>query len=59
MCGFVGWVNTEKDLMNERETIDKMTATLSRRGPDDSGIYMSRSFSRNSSKNATWVSFKT
>jgi asparagine synthase (glutamine-hydrolysing) len=41
MCGFVGWVNTERDLMSERETIEKMTAILSRRGPDDSGIYMS------------------
>lgn len=42
MCGFVGWVNTERDLMSERETIEKMTATLSKRGPDDSGIYTSR-----------------
>ncbi|KUO72386.1 MAG: asparagine synthetase B [Clostridia bacterium BRH_c25] len=41
MCGFVGWINTERDLMNERETIVKMTAVLSRRGPDDSGIHMS------------------
>ncbi|MHB1394442.1 MAG: asparagine synthase (glutamine-hydrolyzing) [Clostridia bacterium] len=42
MCGFVGWVNTERDLIGERETMDKMTETLSRRGPDDTGIYMSR-----------------
>lgn len=41
MCGFVGWVNTERNLVNERETIEKMTATLSRRGPDDTGIFMS------------------
>ncbi|HYE84300.1 MAG TPA: asparagine synthase (glutamine-hydrolyzing) [Clostridia bacterium] len=41
MCGFVGWVNMERNLADERETIGKMTATLSRRGPDDSGIYLS------------------
>lgn len=42
MCGFVGWINTEGDLMNEKGTMEKMTAALSRRGPDDSGIFMSR-----------------
>jgi len=42
MCGFVGWVNTERNLMSERDTVEKMAAALSRRGPDDSGIFMSQ-----------------
>lgn len=41
MCGFVGWVNLERNLTGEKETIEKMTGTLSRRGPDASGIFMS------------------
>lgn len=42
MCGIIGWVNTERDLMSGKDTIEKMTATLSKRGPDDTGIYMSQ-----------------
>ncbi|HWR61687.1 MAG TPA: asparagine synthase (glutamine-hydrolyzing) [Clostridia bacterium] len=42
MCGFVGWVNTERNLMTERDTVEKMAAALSKRGPDDSGIFMSQ-----------------
>jgi len=42
MCGFVGWINTGRNLMNERDTMEKMTAVLSKRGPDDAGIFMSQ-----------------
>ncbi|MGE5678268.1 MAG: asparagine synthetase B, partial [Pseudomonadota bacterium] len=42
MCGFAGWVNTKRNLMNERATLEKMTATLNRRGPDDSGMFISQ-----------------
>lgn len=42
MCGFAGWVNTKRNLMNERPTLEKMTATLNRRGPDDSGMFISQ-----------------
>ena len=41
MCGFAGWVNTERNLMDARETIEEMIATLGKRGPDDSGVFMS------------------
>lgn len=42
MCGFVGWINTERNLMNEMDTMERMTAVLSKRGPDDSGIFISQ-----------------
>lgn len=41
MCGLIGWVDTQKDLVTERGTMEKMTNTLSKRGPDSFGIYTS------------------
>jgi asparagine synthase (glutamine-hydrolysing) len=34
MCGIVGWINTEVDLINQNIIIKKMTDTVSKRGPD-------------------------
>jgi len=42
MCGIVGWFDAQRDLSMEKETIERMTNTLIKRGPDDSGIYTSR-----------------
>ena len=39
MCGIAGWYDTEKNLRDESTTINRMSESLSRRGPDDSGIY--------------------
>jgi asparagine synthase (glutamine-hydrolysing) len=41
MCGIAGFVNREGEAAN-REIIERMTATLSHRGPDGSGIFVDR-----------------
>jgi len=40
MCGITGWVDFERDLTQEGRTIEAMTETLRRRGPDDGGTWM-------------------
>jgi asparagine synthase (glutamine-hydrolysing) len=42
MCGITGWVDFAADLNGERDTVEAMTATMSLRGPDDGGIWLSR-----------------
>lgn len=42
MCGITGWIDFEKNLTSKSSIIRKMTDTLSRRGPDDSGYFMSK-----------------
>ncbi|SES30214.1 asparagine synthase (glutamine-hydrolyzing) [Psychrobacillus sp. OK032] len=39
MCGITGWIHFSKDLRNEQPIIEKMTGTLSKRGPDDHNIW--------------------
>jgi len=39
MCGITGWVDFQRDLRTEKETIEKMTETLSKRGPDDTNVW--------------------
>lgn len=39
MCGITGWIHFNKDLRNELPIVEKMTETLSRRGPDDNNIW--------------------
>jgi asparagine synthase (glutamine-hydrolysing) len=41
MCGIAGWINTDKKIGNETKIIEAMANTLSKRGPDDSGVYAS------------------
>lgn len=41
MCGIAGFINFKKNLKNEKETLEQMTNTLSRRGPDQYGYYCS------------------
>ncbi|OIJ12703.1 asparagine synthase (glutamine-hydrolyzing) [Anaerobacillus alkalilacustris] len=41
MCGITGWVDWNNDLRKEVKTVDKMTKTLSQRGPDDSRVWSS------------------
>jgi asparagine synthase (glutamine-hydrolysing) len=42
MCGITGWVDWEKDVAREPEILQAMVDTLAVRGPDDSGLYISR-----------------
>ena len=41
MCGIVGWINYNEDLLKKKEFIVPMTDTLANRGPDASGIWSS------------------
>lgn len=41
MCGITGWIDWEKDLTSYPAVLEQMTATLTPRGPDDSGIWLS------------------
>jgi len=39
MCGITGWIDWEQDLTHQRWLMEKMTKTLTPRGPDFSGLY--------------------
>ncbi|GHH43332.1 asparagine synthase (glutamine-hydrolyzing) [Lentzea cavernae] len=40
MCGITGWVDFTRDLTSQRRTIEAMTASLFRRGPDSDGVWV-------------------
>ncbi|MFZ7102367.1 MAG: asparagine synthase (glutamine-hydrolyzing), partial [Peptococcaceae bacterium] len=42
MCGITGWIDWTNDLSQKRLLIEKMTETLSHRGPDDKGIFLTK-----------------
>ncbi|QED47367.1 asparagine synthase (glutamine-hydrolyzing) [Cytobacillus dafuensis] len=41
MCGITGWISWHQDLTQKEFIVEKMTNTLSRRGPDSSNIWSS------------------
>ncbi|MBT2210895.1 asparagine synthase (glutamine-hydrolyzing) [Actinomadura sp. NEAU-AAG7] len=41
MCGITGWVDFGRDLAFERPTVEAMTRSLYRRGPDGEGVWVS------------------
>ncbi|MDI1476207.1 asparagine synthase (glutamine-hydrolyzing) [Polyangium sp. y55x31] len=41
MCGIAGWVDYERDLTQERDVAQRMTATMAKRGPDAEGLWLS------------------
>jgi asparagine synthase (glutamine-hydrolysing) len=41
MCGIAGWVDFSRDLASEHGTAQAMTETMSCRGPDDRGLWLS------------------
>jgi len=41
MCGIVGWLNSDRKISDNVGIIEAMTNTLSNRGPDDYGYYIS------------------
>ncbi|MGW5640372.1 asparagine synthase (glutamine-hydrolyzing), partial [Streptomyces sp. NPDC003832] len=42
MCGVTGWIDWERDLRTRGATVSDMAATLACRGPDASGVRLSR-----------------
>jgi asparagine synthase (glutamine-hydrolysing) len=42
MCGITGWLNLKADISKSDFIIEKMTKTLSKRGPDDENYYISK-----------------
>lgn len=42
MCGIAGWVDWEKNLINERDILEEMKESLSHRGPDEGGEWYSK-----------------
>ncbi|WP_024805869.1 asparagine synthase (glutamine-hydrolyzing) [Nocardia sp. BMG51109] len=41
MCGMVGWVGYDRDLLGHRGVVEAMTETMVCRGPDDEGVWAS------------------
>ncbi|MRX73508.1 asparagine synthase (glutamine-hydrolyzing) [Bacillus lacus] len=39
MCGITGWIHYQEDLSKRADAMERMTETLSKRGPDDSNIW--------------------
>ena len=39
MCGIVGWIDWERNLLTQKQVLKKMTRTLSARGPDAEGYW--------------------
>lgn len=39
MCGIAGWFDRNKKISEEKETLEKMSESLKKRGPDAKGIY--------------------
>jgi asparagine synthase (glutamine-hydrolysing) len=42
MCGLTGFINFKKDISSYRDNLEKMTSTLSLRGPNQKGYYISQ-----------------
>lgn len=42
MCGIAGWVNFETEIMEQRYLLEQMTNKLTSRGPDASGVWVSK-----------------
>ncbi|MDT0346447.1 class II glutamine amidotransferase domain-containing protein [Streptomyces litchfieldiae] len=40
MCGITGWVDFSRDLTSERPTLEAMTGSVYRRGPDAEGVWL-------------------
>ncbi len=42
MCGIAGWLDFKSDISENKYIFDEMSKTLQRRGPDESGAYISK-----------------
>lgn len=43
MCGIAGWIDWERDLLGERDAVQRMAAAMACRGPDAEGVWVSGS----------------
>lgn len=41
MCGITGWLSYSQDMQIQRDTLQRMTDTMARRGPDAGGVWLS------------------
>lgn len=42
MCSIAGWIDYKEDLRERTDAAAKMNASMKRRGPDDSGVFVSK-----------------
>ena len=42
MCGFVGFVDFEKDISQNTKILENMNNCLAKRGPDEEGYYIDK-----------------
>ena len=42
MCGFVGFTNFKRDVSKDKNILENMNNTLSKRGPDEEGYYLDK-----------------
>ncbi len=42
MCGITGFINFTKDISSYKNVLNQMTDELSKRGPDERGIYVEK-----------------
>lgn len=40
MCGIAGWLSYSLDMQQQRDTLQRMTDTMARRGPDAGGLWL-------------------
>ncbi|WP_172655624.1 asparagine synthase (glutamine-hydrolyzing) [Rossellomorea aquimaris] len=40
MCGITGWIHYKRDLSDQKEVVEKMAETLSKRGPDETNVWI-------------------
>jgi len=45
MCGFVGFSNLKEKVISDKAVLEKMNETLSKRGPDEDGYYITEHIS--------------
>lgn len=43
MCGFVGFANFKNDISKNKNILENMNNTLSKRGPNEEGYYIDKS----------------
>ena len=55
MCGFVGFANFEKNISQEKDLLQKMNNSISRRGPDEQGYYIDKNVQRGTSDTNCFV----
>ena len=40
MCGIAGWIEKDSKMAERTKTLNAMSETLERRGPDENGLYI-------------------